>query len=87
MKPNIFHGPLPRMKPQPLHITGMITHRRAARERRLARFLVYNEQIRDIKREAIIERVLSKRKRFRFVFADATNEWSASPSLCGPPLL
>ncbi|EKM51750.1 uncharacterized protein PHACADRAFT_199254 [Phanerochaete carnosa HHB-10118-sp] len=77
MKPTILHGPLPRMKPQPLHVTGMIVYRKKARERRLMRYLAYNEQMRDIKREAQIETMLARshKQMLPFFFAGAQDEW------------
>ncbi|KAM5539475.1 hypothetical protein V8D89_006927 [Ganoderma adspersum] len=38
LRPTLFHKPLPRLVPQPAHITGMITSRRKARERRITKF-------------------------------------------------
>ncbi|EDR13137.1 uncharacterized protein LACBIDRAFT_322596 [Laccaria bicolor S238N-H82] len=37
MRPTLYHGPLPRMKPQPIHVTGMIVSRKKAREKRMER--------------------------------------------------
>ncbi|PIL22775.1 hypothetical protein GSI_15469 [Ganoderma sinense ZZ0214-1] len=38
LRPTLFNKGLPRLVPQPQHISGMITSRRRARERRIARF-------------------------------------------------
>ena len=35
MRPTLYHGPLPRMKPQPIAISGMIRTRMKARTRRI----------------------------------------------------
>lgn len=35
MRPTLFHGPLPRMKPQPIAISGMIRTRMKARTARI----------------------------------------------------
>jgi len=55
-KPTLFNGPLPRMKPQPHHITGMIVHRRKAREVRQKRQKDYLETIRDLQMEHQFEK-------------------------------
>ncbi|KIJ51286.1 hypothetical protein M422DRAFT_158593 [Sphaerobolus stellatus SS14] len=36
LRPTLYNPPLPRMKPQPIHISAMIYSRRKARERRMA---------------------------------------------------
>ena len=38
LRPTLFNKALPRLVPQPLHITGMITSRRKARQRRIELF-------------------------------------------------
>src|SRR5712671_5393348 len=55
MKPTIFHGPLPRLKPQPDHISGMIHKRRVARMRRVERQRALSSQIQDLRVEAKFE--------------------------------
>jgi hypothetical protein len=37
MRPTLFHGPLPRFKRQPVHISGMIVKRKRSRTRRITR--------------------------------------------------
>ncbi|KAI0288617.1 hypothetical protein BC826DRAFT_915617, partial [Russula brevipes] len=46
-KPNIYNGPLPRFKPQPDHIFGMIHKRRTARNRRIERQRTLMYQLKD----------------------------------------
>lgn len=48
MRPTANHGPLPRLKPQPLHITGMITKRTRVREWRGAKL----EEVRSLQMDA-----------------------------------
>ena len=60
-KPSMFNGPLPRLRPQPLHITGMIVWRRKARERRLARQEVLQEQAKLLEAESKFELMLAKK--------------------------
>ena len=55
-KPTLYNGPLPRMKPQPHHITGMIVYRRKAREARQRRQKDYLETIRDLHLEHQFEK-------------------------------
>lgn len=60
LKPTILHGPLPRMRPQPLHVTGMIVWRRKARERRLAKQEQLQEQMKYLDAESEFERNLAR---------------------------
>lgn len=60
IKPTILHGPLPRMRPQPLHVTGMIVWRRKARERRLAKQEQLQEQMKYLDAESEFERNLAR---------------------------
>jgi len=55
MKPTISYGPLPRLKPQPDHISGMIHKRRVARRRRIERQRALFSQMQDIQIEAKFE--------------------------------
>ncbi|GJE88826.1 LYR motif-containing protein [Phanerochaete sordida] len=56
--PSVYNGPLPRMKPEPAHLSGMVNWRRAARARRTAQFMSNFETLRDVDREARAERML-----------------------------
>ncbi len=60
LRPTIYNGPLPRLTPQPAHITGMITWRRKARVRRMAKFDVYQEYTRLLGTEIQFERELAQ---------------------------
>ncbi|KAH8814507.1 hypothetical protein DL96DRAFT_1623971 [Flagelloscypha sp. PMI_526] len=77
---SLFHGPLPRMKPQPQHIHNIINARRAKREERLELFRDVSDMQEDIRIEAAFEqglaRVAKKEKlEFNSVFADKQTDW------------
>lgn len=55
IRPSIDNGPLPRLKPQPDHISGMIHKRRVARRRRVERQRATLSQIQDLRVEAEFE--------------------------------
>ncbi|KAH8112251.1 hypothetical protein DFH11DRAFT_1706665 [Phellopilus nigrolimitatus] len=59
LRPTFFNGPLPRMKPQPVHISMMIRRRRLARERRGEKYAELVEHRDDIYRESTFEEALS----------------------------
>ena len=80
LRPTLYNGPLPRLVPQPAHITGMITWRRKARERRQAKFDGLVESTRLLGSEAQFERELSQLvsqdgAAFDRVFADYAHAW------------
>ncbi|KAI0712468.1 hypothetical protein C8Q76DRAFT_769054 [Earliella scabrosa] len=82
LRPTLYNGPLPRLVPQPAHITGMITWRRKARERRQAKFDGLVESTRLLGSEAQFERELSQLvlqdgEAFERVFADYAHAWRA----------
>ena len=82
LRPSLFNGPLPRLVPQPLHITGMITWRRKARERRMANHDVCQENLALLNAERHFERNLAlaataEGKQFSPIFADNPNGWRA----------
>ncbi|KAI9448814.1 hypothetical protein BJY52DRAFT_1310440 [Lactarius psammicola] len=54
-KPSIYNGPLPRLKPQPDHISGMIHKRRVARTKRVERHRAILSQLQDLRIEARFE--------------------------------
>ncbi len=60
LKPTLLHGPLPRMRPQPAHVTGMIVWRRKARERRLVKQELLQEQLKHLNLESEFERTLAR---------------------------
>jgi hypothetical protein len=55
IKPTLSNGPLPRLKPQPDHISGMIHKRRVARARRIELQRVLFAYLEDLKTEAKFE--------------------------------
>jgi hypothetical protein len=59
MKPTIYNGPLPRLKPQPDHISGMLHKRRVARSRRVERQRALFSQIQELKVEEKFENSLA----------------------------
>jgi hypothetical protein len=54
-KPSIYNGPLPRLSPQPDHISGMIHKRRVARSKRVERQRALLSQLQDLRLEAQFE--------------------------------
>ncbi|RPD62662.1 hypothetical protein L226DRAFT_458933 [Lentinus tigrinus ALCF2SS1-7] len=77
LRPSLFNGPLPRLVPQPLHITGMITYRRKARERRMARHEILQEDLALLNLENHFERSLAAKEGTQLtpVFTDDFNAW------------
>jgi len=80
LRPTWFNKPLPRLSPQPIHITMMIASRRKARTSRTVRFEQYSEWKEDMKSEARFERLLQEElppeqaQQFQMIFQD--REWS-----------
>ncbi|KAI0667748.1 hypothetical protein C8Q78DRAFT_320913 [Trametes maxima] len=79
-KPTYYHGPLPRLKPQPIHITGMITWRRRARRRRLALHEILQEHGMLLEAERKFEdslaaKIRTKRESFELTYTDDYNDW------------
>ncbi|KAI0299689.1 hypothetical protein B0F90DRAFT_1574016, partial [Multifurca ochricompacta] len=69
-KPSIHNGPLPRLKPQPDHISGMIHKRRIARKKRVDRQRVLFSQVQDLQVEAQFENSLATQgAHFRHFFS------------------
>ncbi|VDC01355.1 unnamed protein product [Peniophora sp. CBMAI 1063] len=58
MRPSFHNGPLPRMKPQPKHITGLIVSRLRARVRRGEQQRLLAEWKQDVQVEAVLENQL-----------------------------
>ncbi|OSD07444.1 hypothetical protein PYCCODRAFT_1382214 [Trametes coccinea BRFM310] len=81
LKPSLYNKPLPRLVPQPLHITGMIVARRKARARRAALQETLKEYMKLIGIERDVERRLLQKARrdgeaFEAVYADGSGGWS-----------
>jgi hypothetical protein len=82
LRPTWFNKPLPRLAPQPIHISMMIASRRKARASRTARFEQYSEWKEHMKHEARFERLLQEElppehaQQFQPVFQD--REWRTS---------
>lgn len=78
VRPTLNHGPLPRLKPQPLHITGMITKRLRVRQWRSKRL----EKLRSLQQDAKLEEEFERTLLLEF-HADAfkpafiNHEWGA----------
>ena len=66
MRPTLYHGPLPRMKPQPIAISGMIRTRMKTREARME------------KQGRLLERKfeLGLRELIRIDFPTVYSDWS-----------
>ncbi|KAI5120396.1 hypothetical protein M0805_000175 [Coniferiporia weirii] len=87
LRPTLFNGPLPRMKPQPEHISMMIYHRRKRRERHGEIYTRLSELKGDIQQERNFEEALrdaaskSREGGFDPVFDDvgAWSEFFLSP--------
>ncbi len=80
LRPSLYNGPLPRLVPQPLHITGMITSRRKARVRRMARHEACQEDLTLLNAEGHFERALAvsssaEGAQLTRVFTDDPNGW------------
>lgn len=61
MRPSILNAPLPRLKPQPIHITMMMRRRRDARQNRIDRSRVHSELNQDLLAERDFEaRMIAK---------------------------
>ena len=90
MRPTWFNKPLPRLNPQPTHISMMIASRRKARASRTVRFEQYSVWKEDMKHEARFERLLQEElppeqaQQFRSIFQD--REWGASAWFSRLPL-
>ncbi|KAI0082931.1 hypothetical protein BDY19DRAFT_901318, partial [Irpex rosettiformis] len=59
-RPTLYHRALPRLKPQPAHISMMIRKRRKTRETRLEVYAELKDWTDDVKREAGIEKMLAR---------------------------
>ncbi|KAH9933166.1 uncharacterized protein BXZ73DRAFT_46384 [Epithele typhae] len=82
MLPTLAHRALPRLSPQPIHITGMIVSRLKARPRRMAESEAYGETMRLLKTEAEFEKMLAQEVRgdnasFEPCFDGNASDWCA----------
>ena len=77
-RPTIDNGPLPRMKPQPEKISGMITYRRKARLRRFAKYELQGEWRSDVAHELAFENNLARTSSKPFAQHYQTKEWGSS---------
>ncbi|KAG6865178.1 hypothetical protein C0991_004621 [Blastosporella zonata] len=79
LRPTFANRPLPRLKPQPWHITSMIFKRRAAREKRMIALADIQERIQDLNFEAKLEAGAAELARkvgaVEPVFASHLSEW------------
>lgn len=81
-----FNRPLPRLHPQPAHISGMINKRRRARELRIERGFQVLEWTRDMQREVAFEAALAKNTQatgvqVEKVFRPYMREWGTRSSI------
>lgn len=60
IRASFYNKPLPRMRPQPLHITMMLKERRLARDRRGTLYSNLEEWLYDLRAEARFEEDLEK---------------------------
>ena len=79
-RPSLYHGALPRMKPQPAHITGMIRKRRRTRDRRTEVHSQMYEWRRYLHGEAVFERLMKNATskdgmRFEQLYMPYMKEW------------
>ncbi|CDO76164.1 hypothetical protein BN946_scf184740.g7 [Trametes cinnabarina] len=80
LKPSLYNKPLPRLVPQPLHITGMIVARRKARARRMVMHETLKEHMKLIDVERDVERSLAQQAEvegtsLEQVYADDYGGW------------
>ena len=66
VRPTIYHGPLPRMKPQPEHVSMLIKKRKRARERQISLKAQLLEDLNDLRLESKFEEGLRKLNRVDF---------------------
>ena len=56
--PSLLNAPLPRIKPQPLHMTMVMTHRQQARDRRILQLKSWQEMRMHLRNERHFDRSL-----------------------------
>lgn len=82
LRPTLYHGPLPRMKPQPEHISMLIKNRIRARERRLKLKAKFQEDMDNLRFESEFEEGLrsTTKKDFPKIFSPSHifAEWGRS---------
>ncbi|PCH39931.1 hypothetical protein WOLCODRAFT_116386 [Wolfiporia cocos MD-104 SS10] len=80
LRPTLYNGPLPQMRPLPLHIAGLIHSRRKRREKRMTEFLELNKLKDDLVKEREFERRLGsiarrERVHFKSEFSEHYSDW------------
>lgn len=80
LRPSWFNGPLPQMKPLPLHVRALIHARRARRERRIMEMVELNKSREDLAIERDFEAALAQTAKkddikLETVFAESHGEW------------
>ncbi|THV05366.1 hypothetical protein K435DRAFT_647156 [Dendrothele bispora CBS 962.96] len=81
LQPTAHHPPLPRLKPQPKAISGMIIKRMRARERQFMRSEALGEMKDLIKEERFFEQMAPSSQRSQVYGGSAYYEWSQSAPL------
>ncbi len=83
MRPSLFHGPLPRMKPQPPAISLLISRRIKKREERRAKIESLEDVLEDIRIEESFEAGLQdlSKDKLAGVFSGCRYSWRMS--FCG----
>ncbi|KIY70791.1 hypothetical protein CYLTODRAFT_419465, partial [Cylindrobasidium torrendii FP15055 ss-10] len=74
MTGSLYHPPLPRMKPQPLHVTGMINYRIKKYLRLQDKQAEIQATMKDLQAEMEGERILNPNKETQF-YASASESW------------
>ena len=74
MRPTLYHGPLPRMKPQPIAISGMIRTRMKTREARMEKQGRLLADLESLAEERKFE--LGLRELIRIDFPTVYSDWS-----------
>lgn len=75
LKPSILNPPLPRLKPQPLHISMMMFRRRVRFERMAQKYIRLKQDQEDLSMEAEFEEALLSHVRMQ-----ATRQYSFEPT-------
>jgi len=65
LRPSHYNGPLPRMKPQPTHVSMMISRRKVASQRRMTKYDEIQELREDMRVEQTFEAFLAAKTRGR----------------------
>lgn len=76
-RPSIYNGPLPRLNPQPTHISGMLHKRRKARSKRVDRQRALYSHLQDLSLEAEFEDQLELAEPARTFSGENLAAWRA----------